>query len=147
MFCYRYNSSLTNSTQFGNDSNYSKFNEENIATNCSMVTVGALDGLTKKHFGHYALSKIFPLRSPSNKHRVLFRNLIFQDHRFQADKGFKVNREAATKIISIDLVYDMNYRMPAHETSSNQINLVKCEVYSLTLPPVLNTGLGDLGCD
>ena len=29
-----------------------------------MVTVLALDGLTKKHFGHYALLKIFSLRSP-----------------------------------------------------------------------------------
>ena len=26
-------------TQFSNDSNYSKFNEENIATNCFMATV------------------------------------------------------------------------------------------------------------
>ena len=46
-FCFRYNSSLTNSTQFGNDSNYSKFNGENIATNCSRVTVLALDSLTR----------------------------------------------------------------------------------------------------
>ena len=46
--------------QFGNDSNYSKFNGEKIATNCSRVTVLASDGLTKKHFGHYALLKIFP---------------------------------------------------------------------------------------
>ena len=30
LFCFRYNFSLTNSTQFGNDSNYSKFNGENI---------------------------------------------------------------------------------------------------------------------
>ena len=65
IFCLRYNSSLTNSTQFGNNSNYSKFNGENIATNCSRVTVLALDALTKKHFGHYALLKIFSLRSPS----------------------------------------------------------------------------------
>ena len=30
-----------------------------------MATVLASDGLTNKHFGHYALLKIFPLRSPS----------------------------------------------------------------------------------
>ena len=59
------NFSLTNSTQFGNDSNYSNFNGENIATNCFLVTVLGLDGLTKEHFGHYALLKIFSLRSPS----------------------------------------------------------------------------------
>ena len=47
LFCFRYNSTLTNSTQFGNDSNYSKFNGENIATNCSVVTVIALDSLTR----------------------------------------------------------------------------------------------------
>ena len=64
---FRYNSSLTNSTQLGNDSNYSKFNGENIATNCFMVTVLALDGLTKKHFGQYVLLKIFSFRSPSTK--------------------------------------------------------------------------------
>ena len=64
-FFFRYNSSLTNSTQLSNDSTYSKFNGENIATNCSVVTALALDGLTKKQFGHYALFKIFSLRSPS----------------------------------------------------------------------------------
>ena len=48
---------MTNSTQFGNDSNCSKFNGGNIATNCSRVKVFALDGLTKKHFGHYATLK------------------------------------------------------------------------------------------
>ena len=37
-----------------------KFIGENIAANCFMVTVLALNGLTKKHFGHYALLKIFP---------------------------------------------------------------------------------------
>ena len=47
LFCFRYNSSWTNSTQFGNDSNYSKFNGEDIATNCSRVTVLALDSLTR----------------------------------------------------------------------------------------------------
>ena len=47
-------------TQFGNDSNYSKFNGKNIAANCFMVTVLASDGLTKKHFGHYALLKTSP---------------------------------------------------------------------------------------
>ena len=70
LFCFRYNSSLTNSTQFGNDSNYSKFNGENIATNCSRITALALDRLTKKHFGHYAHLKIFSLRSPSNVYFV-----------------------------------------------------------------------------
>ena len=68
---FRYNSSLRNSKQFGNDSNYSKFNGENIATNCSRVIVLALDGLTKTHVGHYALFKIFPLRSPSNSQYVV----------------------------------------------------------------------------
>ena len=67
LFCFRYNFSLTNSTQFGNDLNYSKFNGENIETNSSVVTVLALDGLTKKHFGHYAFLKIFSLRSPSKQ--------------------------------------------------------------------------------
>ena len=51
---------MTNSTQFGNDSNCSKFNGKNIATNRSRVTVFALDGLTKKHFGHCAILKLFP---------------------------------------------------------------------------------------
>ena len=55
---------MTNSTQFGNDSNYSKFNGENVATNCSRVTVLALDCLTKKHFGHCALLKLFSVKSP-----------------------------------------------------------------------------------
>ena len=41
------NSSLTNSTQFDNDSNYSKFNGENIAAGCSRVAVLALDSLTR----------------------------------------------------------------------------------------------------
>ena len=41
-----FNSSLTNSTQFGNDS---KFNGENITTNCSVETVIALDSLTRKN--------------------------------------------------------------------------------------------------
>ena len=63
LFCFRCNSSLANSTQLGDDSNYSKFNGEKIATNCSRVTALALDGLTKKNFGHYALLKL-SLRSP-----------------------------------------------------------------------------------
>ena len=67
---YRFNSSLTNSTQFGNDS---KFNGENIATNCSTVIVLALDGLTKKHFGHYALLKIFP-----SDHQVALKDLYIR---------------------------------------------------------------------
>ena len=29
-------------------------------TNCFMAAVLALDGLTKKHFGHYAILKLFP---------------------------------------------------------------------------------------
>ena len=33
-------------------------------TYCSVVTVLALVGLTKKRFGHYAVSKILSLRSP-----------------------------------------------------------------------------------
>ena len=33
---------------------------EKIATNCSRATALALDGLTKKYFGYYALLKIFP---------------------------------------------------------------------------------------
>ena len=64
LFRFHYNSSLTNSTQFRNDSNYTTFNGENIATNCFMITVLVLDGLTKKDFGHYALLKIFSLTSP-----------------------------------------------------------------------------------
>ena len=54
--------------------NYSKFNGENVATNCSMVTVLALDGLTKKHFGHYALLKFFPQKAiPGLKWSQLWR--------------------------------------------------------------------------
>ena len=41
-------------------SNYSKFNGKDIMTNCFMATVLALDGLTKEHFGHYAVLKLFP---------------------------------------------------------------------------------------
>ena len=37
-------------------------------TYCSVVTVLALVGLTKKRFGHYAILKILYLRSPSNWH-------------------------------------------------------------------------------
>ena len=51
--------SFANGIQFSNDSNYRKFNRENTATNCFMVTVPGLDGLTK-NFGHYALLKFFP---------------------------------------------------------------------------------------
>ena len=39
--------------------------EKNIATNCSQVTVAVLAGWTKKSFGHYAILKLFSLRSPS----------------------------------------------------------------------------------
>ena len=60
LFCFGCNLNLTNSTQFGNDSNYRKFKGENIGTICSVVTVLALDGLTKKQFGHYAVLKISP---------------------------------------------------------------------------------------
>ena len=35
--------------------------EENIASNFSVVTVLTSGGLTKKHFGHYAILKFFPL--------------------------------------------------------------------------------------
>ena len=34
-------------------------------TYCSVVAVLALVGLTKKRFGHYAILKILPLKSPS----------------------------------------------------------------------------------
>ena len=34
-------------------------------TYCSVATVLGLVGLTKKHFGHYAILKILSLRSPS----------------------------------------------------------------------------------
>ena len=57
---FRYNSSLTNSTQFGNDSNYSKFSTENIATNCSWVTVSALDSLTRNTLATTLSWKFFP---------------------------------------------------------------------------------------
>ena len=46
LFCFRYNFSLTNSTQFGNDSNYSKFNGENIATNSPRFKVGSHDPIS-----------------------------------------------------------------------------------------------------
>ena len=74
LFSFHYNSRLTKSTQFGNDSNYGKFNGKNIATNCSMVTVLALDGLTKKCFSHYALLKIFSVRSSS---RTTFNSTVY----------------------------------------------------------------------
>ena len=35
-------------------------------TYCSVVAVLVLVGLTKKRFGHYAILKILPLRSPSS---------------------------------------------------------------------------------
>ena len=57
---------MTNSTQFGNDSNYSKSNGGNISANCFMVTVLALDGLTKKTLWSLCFLEIFPVRSPSN---------------------------------------------------------------------------------
>ena len=41
------------------------FMEKNIATNFSVVTVLASGGLTQKHFGHYAILKIFSFTSPS----------------------------------------------------------------------------------
>ena len=53
-FVPRYNISSENSTQFGTISN-SLYNVENTATNCSVVTVLALVGLTKKSFGHIAI--------------------------------------------------------------------------------------------
>ena len=51
---------FAHSTQFGNDSNYRYSNGENTATNCSMEIALASVGLTKKHFGHHAVLKIFP---------------------------------------------------------------------------------------
>ena len=58
--CFRCNSSLTNSTQFGNGSHSRKFNGENIATNCCRVTVLALDSLTKNTLATKLSWKIFP---------------------------------------------------------------------------------------
>ena len=81
MSWFRYNSCLTNSTQFGNDSNYSKFNGENMATNCSRVTVLALDGLTKKNTLATTLSwKLFPSDHQDNfncTHIIPFENGLF----------------------------------------------------------------------
>ena len=74
---FRYNFSLTKCTQFGNDSNCSKFNGENIATNCSMVKVPALAGLTKKRFGHYAI-----LKFPPSDHQVYFFQMNSASWRF-----------------------------------------------------------------
>ena len=68
---------LFSSIQFGNDSNYSKFNGENIATNCSRVTVLASDGLTKG-FGYYALLEIFP-----SDHQVRTMRLILEPAAFK----------------------------------------------------------------
>ena len=41
--------------------------EQNIATNCSQVTVSVLAGWTKKSFGHYAMLKLF-----LSDHQVIF---------------------------------------------------------------------------
>ena len=60
LFCFRYNSSLTNSTQFRNDWNYSKFNGENIPANCFVVTVIALDSLTENTLATELSWKFFP---------------------------------------------------------------------------------------
>ena len=49
----------SSSRQFRSPRSCSKFKVENIATNCSMVAVIALAGLTKKRFGHYAILKMF----------------------------------------------------------------------------------------
>ena len=40
------------------------------------MTVLALDGLTNKHFGHYALLKIFSLRSPRTEADMLYEFLL-----------------------------------------------------------------------
>ena len=40
--------------------------EKTLQLTVPVVTVLALDGLTKKHFGHYALLKTFSLGSPIN---------------------------------------------------------------------------------
>ena len=39
-------------------------------TYCSVLAVLALVGLTKKRFGHYAILKILPLRSPGSSDTV-----------------------------------------------------------------------------
>ena len=45
-------------------------------TYCSVVTVLALLGLTKKRFGHYAISKNLSVRSPSRlRNKFIFGKL------------------------------------------------------------------------
>ena len=51
---FLYSFSLKNNTQFPKSSNYSLFTGENAATICSVVTVLASFGLTKKRFSHHA---------------------------------------------------------------------------------------------
>ena len=75
--CFRYNSSLTNSTQSGNDSNYSKFNGENITTNCSMVTVLASDSLTRNTLATTLSWKFFP-----SDHQAMFVILLTANFKF-----------------------------------------------------------------
>ena len=45
--------------------------EKNTATNYSQVTVPVLAGWTKKLFGHYAILKLFSLRSPSERDKIV----------------------------------------------------------------------------
>ena len=99
----RYNFSLTNSTQFGNDSNYSEFNGENIATNCSRVTVLALDGLKERNtLAHYALLKIFSLRSPSTCCNIGLELAVVSEHTFQSPAltsiGFKKSLQSLQEV-------------------------------------------------
>ena len=64
LFCSCYNFGLTNGTQFGNDSNYRKFNGENTAISCFVAAYLALGRLTNTCFGHHAILKIFSFRLP-----------------------------------------------------------------------------------
>ena len=64
LFCFLYNFSLTDSTQFHNGSNY---NGKSIATDCSMGFVLVLVCL-RKLFGHQAIFANNSIRSPSEEH-------------------------------------------------------------------------------
>ena len=90
---------LKDNTQFGNDSNYSKFNGENIATNCSVITVHALDGLTKKHFDHYALLKIFPSNRQVPKEVSAVPGAVQQSHYLRQISGERQNNDVAERLL------------------------------------------------
>ena len=53
--------------------------EKTLQLNCFTVTVFASDDLTKKRFGHYALLKIFSLRSPSSLSGYIIKEFIVQN--------------------------------------------------------------------